>query len=92
MCLPVRYCSRMGNTSLSLPVSGRKIRELRELRGWRQADLSAACAEAGKTLSRERISRIENGFAKPSAASLTVLAKVLKVDIEDLLYERRDAA
>lgn len=82
----------MARTSITLPFSGRKLREHRELLGWLQIDLEAACAQAGHRVPRDRISRFETGNALPSPPVLATLADALGVEVDALLDERKAAA
>ncbi len=58
---------------------GREVRRLREERGWSQAKLAASA-----DMAVSGISQIETGVRSPSAATLTKLARALKVEVADL--------
>lgn len=88
----MRYRRHMGNTSIKLPFSGRKLRRLRERRGWLQSDVEDRCTEHGRRVGRDRISRFETGTALPSPPVLATLAAVFEVDVDELLDEERAAA
>lgn len=59
---------------------GQRIKELREKKGWSQADLAR---QAGKD--RQAIEIIENGKVNPTVYSLFEIAKVLDVSLSELL-------
>jgi transcriptional regulator with XRE-family HTH domain len=81
----------MARTTLTLPFSGRKLRELRERHGWLQSDLEARCEQKGRRVARDRISRFETGRARPSAPALVTMAAALGVEVDDLLDTKRAA-
>jgi transcriptional regulator with XRE-family HTH domain len=58
---------------------GRRVKQLREERGWTQPKLAV---EAGMAVSA--VNQIENGKRSPSAASLTKLATALRCEVSDL--------
>jgi transcriptional regulator with XRE-family HTH domain len=64
---------------VSIPL-GRKIRDLRRQRGWRQIDL-AAHAELSKTY----ISELENGKREVGIQTLARVAEALDLKISDLM-------
>lgn len=74
----------MAKTANSLPFDGERLRQHRERGGLHQADVARLCGEAGHKIDRTRISQLERGD-KPSPPLLVVLAKVLKIEIDDLL-------
>lgn len=59
---------------------GQRIVELREKKGWSQADLARA---AGKD--RQAIEKLENGKVNPTAFSLLELAEAIGVPLAELL-------
>ena len=72
----------MARTPLTLPFSGALLRKQRELKGWRQQDLSDRSGVA-----REDISRYETGSSLPSATTFGALVKALACAPTDLLDE-----
>lgn len=60
-------------------VLGNKIRNLRKSKGLSQDRLAD---KAG--MSQQHVSRIENGFYLPGMATISRIAKVLNVPIDDL--------
>jgi transcriptional regulator with XRE-family HTH domain len=58
---------------------GERIRELRKERGFSQEGFAAACG-----FDRTYISGIERGKRNPSLTAIEILAKGLKVSVEDL--------
>lgn len=82
----------MARTRIALPFSGMKLRALRERRGWLQRDLSDKTGEAGCRVSRDRISRYENGEAFPSPPSFGALVRALECKADDLLDDAGSAA
>jgi transcriptional regulator with XRE-family HTH domain len=68
-----------------LTALGKRIRTLREERGWTQEDL-----EERSSVVRVYISRIEGGRQNPSVLKLRALARALKVTITDLLPPERE--
>ncbi|GAB3156551.1 hypothetical protein GCM10027258_63160 [Amycolatopsis stemonae] len=78
----------MARTILKLPTDGARIRELRELRGWHQGDVTERTARRGARIPRSRLSRIENGHERPTAPQLKALAQVFRVKVADLLQQQ----
>lgn len=64
---------------------GRRIRELREQRGWDQADVAAA---VGEQFSRSAISNFETGARLPSLRTLLRLAETFDIELPLLLLDR----
>lgn len=77
----------MPTTPLTLPFSGRKLRELRERKGMFQEDLAARCQETGTRVSRASISRYELGNGKPAPRNFVALVAALGCADVDLLDE-----
>lgn len=64
---------------------GRRIRELREERGWDQVDLEAAIdSKVGRTT----ISNFETGVRLPSLRTLLCVAEAFDVELAVLLLDR----
>lgn len=80
----VRYVSHMANRRLSLPFDGQRARHERERQGLTLVTLAKRCGDAGQKVSHTTLSRWEAGDFLPSAPRLLVLAKALKVEVDDL--------
>jgi len=66
---------------------GRRLRELREARGWTLRELAIACQKEAGTLppfTETLLSRWERGPAEPRASDLAILARGFGVDVADL--------
>lgn len=72
----------MARTPLTLPFSGAKLRWQRELKGWRQQDLSDRSG-----VERADISRYETGKNVPSAVTFGALVEALRCEPMDLVDE-----
>lgn len=59
---------------------GKRIIQLREKKGWTQADLARACEK-----DRQSIERIESGNTNPTVFTLNEIAIALEVPLADLL-------
>lgn len=59
---------------------GKRIVHLREQRGWSQSDLARACLK-----DRQAIEKLEKGRVNPTIYSLFEVAKVLGIELKDLL-------
>lgn len=70
----------MARTPLSLPVSGAKLRALREERGWEQLQVAERTQ-----IERSRISRIETGDVMPTPQQLRALLDVYGVEVDAVL-------
>jgi transcriptional regulator with XRE-family HTH domain len=66
------------------PISGGKLRDLREEAELSQADLARDCTDAGCPVTQSQISRLESGLNQPYVPLLKTLARVLKVPVEEL--------
>lgn len=66
-------------------ISGPKIREVRERRGWTQEELAAKLQLENVVLSQKSISRIEQRERVVSDYELLVLARVLNTDLYQLI-------
>ena len=69
------------------PISGDRLRDLRIEAGHSQNDLAQMCADAGFPVTQSQISRLEAGRHQPYVPLLKALAKVLEVDVNDLLAQ-----
>lgn len=86
-----RYCACMPIVTRN-PISGERLRELREERDWSQADLAQACTQAGQSVTQAQISRLEQGRNQPFMPLLRTLARVLDVSVADLLLRTAERA
>jgi len=75
--------------SKDIPI-GLKIKAIREARGLSQIEAVERLAEKGINMSRETLSKIENGNRTVSAVELNALCKVLNIDINILFEEDED--
>jgi len=66
---------------------GRRLKALRQTRGWSQAKLAA---EAG--LAREYVNRLEGGRQDPTLSTLVALARALRCGVAELIGERAPRA
>ena len=80
---PVAVVPRTHATQPSESAVAVRIREVRSLRNMSQRQLAAKMA-----VPRTYISKVENGRATPTLASLERLAEALSVQLSDLLLER----
>ena len=67
-----------------------KIKAIREARGLSQIEVVERLAEKGINMSRETLSKIENGNRTVSALELNAICKVLNIDINILFEEDED--
>ncbi len=77
----------MARTPLTLPVSGRKFRAVRELAGLEQQQVETLTTQHGHRVHRTRLSRIETGDVKPTAAQLAALLGVYRIKVDAVLDE-----
>ena len=75
--------------SKDIPI-GLKIKAIREARGLSQIEAVERLAEKGINMSRETLSKIENGNRTVSALELNAICKVLNIDINILFEEDED--
>lgn len=59
---------------------GKKIVELRKLKGWTQSDLARACLK-----DRQAIEKLENGKVNPTLYSLYEVSKAMEISMNELL-------
>jgi transcriptional regulator with XRE-family HTH domain len=69
------------------PISGDRLRELREQAGLSQNDLAQMCTDAGCPVTQSQISRLEAGLHQPYIPLLRALAGALSVEVGDLLAQ-----
>jgi|BioPla2DNA2_1021312.scaffolds.fasta_scaffold43162_2 transcriptional regulator with XRE-family HTH domain len=69
---------------------GLKIKAIREERGLSQIEVVERLAKQDINMSRETLSKIENGNRTVSAIELNALCKVLNIDINNLFEEKDD--
>lgn len=67
-----------------------KIKAIREARGLSQIEVVERLAEKGINMSRETLSKIENGNRTVSAVELNAICKVLNIDINILFEDEED--
>ena len=75
--------------SKDIPI-GLKIKAIREARRLSQIEAVERLAEKGINMSRETLSKIENGNRTVSALELNAICKVLNIDINILFEEDED--
>jgi transcriptional regulator with XRE-family HTH domain len=75
--------------SKDIPI-GLKIKAIREARGLSQIEAVERLAEKGINMSRETLSKIENGNRTVSALELNAICKVLNIDINILFEDEED--
>ena len=75
--------------SKDIPI-GLKIKAIREARRLSQIEAVERLAEKGINMSRETLSKIENGNRTVSAVELNSICKVLNIDINILFEEDED--
>ena len=75
--------------SKDIPI-GLKIKAIREARGLSQIEAVERLVEKGINMSRETLSKIENGNRTVSAVELNALCKVLNIDINILFEDDED--
>jgi transcriptional regulator with XRE-family HTH domain len=68
--------------SAILHALGRRVRELRDAKGWSQERLAEAAY-----LDRSYVAGIERGLRNPSVRSLVKIAGALKVSVQDLFQD-----
>ena len=68
---------------------GKRVKEARARKNITQADLAARLQEAGVTMERDSVSRIEIGTRFVTDYELAVLAKVLGVSMEWLTEQEK---
>lgn len=69
---------------------GTRIKQIRESKGISQQSLVNELNEIGMSLSRETLSKIENGNRTLAVHELKGICKVLDVDVEVLLKDEED--
>lgn len=76
-------------TALLMETIGDKVRKYRKLQGFSLDDVARLCAtEAGYSVTGGYIGRLErweDGYQNPSIETLRAIAKVLKVELKDIL-------
>ena len=75
--------------SKEIPI-GLKIKAIREARGLSQIEVVERLVERDINMSRETLSKIENGNRTVSAVELNALCKVLNIDINILFEDDED--
>lgn len=59
---------------------GLRIIQLREKKGWSQADLARACGK-----DRQAVEKLENGKVNPTLYSLYEVAEALELDLQEIV-------
>jgi len=72
-------------------IVGPQLHRLRNARGWSQAQLAAKCQLAGWGVSRGIVAAIEGRVRWVGDFELVMLARVLRVDVHDLLPVKFDS-
>lgn len=72
---------------LTMNMIGNKIKEKRLLQSLSQEQLVDELKKHDINMSRETISKIENGSRSISALEMKAICEILKIDIDDLLKE-----
>jgi transcriptional regulator with XRE-family HTH domain len=75
----------MTSTVTTTPI-GRVIRQLREERGWSQAELATRASEHGVSVTESAISRLEGGSRLGERATLGALARAFAINPERLYF------
>lgn len=78
--VPPRPRARPSSSGSAQEIFGRRVRAMREARGWTQAELAEF---AGLDVSY--VSQVERGLRDPSLSSITALAKGLGVGLGELV-------
>ncbi len=78
----------IGKTSDKCNICGQHVRSLREKKNLTQDQLAAKLQIEGLSVNQNSISRIETGKRIVADYELKTIAKVLDVDVDQLLIER----
>lgn len=76
----------MPDNEISDAAIGRRIQQLREARGFSQADLAQRLREAGVNWSQGTLSKVESGERPVRLVETPTVARVLRTKIYDLVY------
>lgn len=68
-------------------LDGRKVTELRETKGWSQAQFARLVG-----LARATMSQFENGVKQPSAETTLAMARLLGVDFSEITSVKEEPA
>jgi len=66
-------------------IAGARLLKARRDKGWTLRDTAQRCKELGRSIDHGTIGRYENGQSRPNPGNLTIIAKALEVNVEDLL-------
>lgn len=80
----------MGHGRPQQATSGARLRSARLAKGFTLRGLATQCTKFGRPVSDSQLSRIERDRNRPRPKLLVTLARVLEVQVADLLHE--DAA
>lgn len=75
---------------LTIEKIGERIKVNRESRGYNQQELVALLESAHVRMSRETLSKIENGARSVSAIEIKAICEVLNIDLTDFLKEDKE--
>ena len=75
---------------LSRGTIGKKIKENRELKNITQQDMVEYLKEKQISMSRETLSKIENGNRSVSALELQAITEIFQINIEQILKDEDD--
>lgn len=75
---------------LTLESVGKKVKDLRELKGMNQQQLVDTLVEYGLNISRETLSKIETGNRSISVVEIKAISSVLDTNTEELLKEEEE--
>lgn len=76
------YAKNAGATGVDNMNQGEKIRNLRERKGWSQAELAMST-----NFSEGYIKAIEEGRQKPKLKNLSIIASALGIGLDQLLHD-----
>lgn len=82
----------MPQDGLSLPFSGKKLRDLRERAGLTRPGLAKRCADLGCSVTPQHIARLERDEHRPGPPLLVAFAQAIGRDVDDLLEPSAGAA
>ena len=74
----------MRNSEIPKNMIGPKVKRVREELGWTQEKLALKCQLAGFDASRVTVAQIELGYRKVSDIEFALIARALKVTLQDL--------
>lgn len=75
---------------ITFEIIGNRIKQRREEIRMSQKDLTALLEEKGMKISRETISKIENGSRATNAIEIKIICSLLRVSAEDIMRENEE--